>query len=79
MNRSNQSLRKEEWLMVNEEPKVSDFGRYSINETSKLLGIHRNTLLCWTNAGKIRCGYRRATMRKFYEGREIKRIWRAHY
>ena len=65
--------------MVNEEPKVSDFGRYSIEETSKFLGIHRHTLRRWTEAGKIRCGYRRATMRKFYEGREIKRIWRAHY
>ena len=65
--------------MVNEEPRVSDFGRYSVGETCKLLGICRNTLLSWTNAGKIRCGSRRANMRKFYEGREIKRIWRAHY
>lgn len=30
--------------MVNEEPKVSDFARYSAEETCKLLGIHRNTL-----------------------------------
>ena len=65
--------------MVNEEPRVSDFGRYSVGETCKLLGICRNTLLSWTNAGKIRCGSRRANMRKFYEGREIRRIWRAHY
>ena len=60
--------------MVNEEPKVADFGRYSIAETSKLLGIHRNTLLRWTKAG---IGVRRGTMRKFYLGREIKRFWRA--
>ena len=63
--------------MVNEEPKVADFGRYSIAETSKLLGIHRNTLLRWTKAGIIRFGVRRGTMRKFYLGREIKRFWRA--
>ena len=63
--------------MVNEEPKVSDFGRYSIMETCKLLGIHRNTLSKWTKAGTIRCGVRRGTMRKFYLGREIKRFWKA--
>ena len=65
--------------MVNEEPKASDFGRYSVSETCGLLGIHRNTLLKWTNEGIVRCGFRKANMRKFYEGREIKRIWRAHY
>jgi len=63
--------------MVNEEPKVSDFGRYSKNETCKFLGIHRNTLSKWTKTGAIRCGIRRGTMRKLYLGREIKRFWRA--
>lgn len=65
--------------MVNEEPKVSDFARYSSGEASKLLGIHRNTLLRWENEGKVRFGIRRANTRKFYLGREIKRIWRAQY
>ena len=63
--------------MVNEEPKVADYGRYSIDETCKLLGIHRNTLLRWSKAGIIRFSIRRGTMRKFYLGREIKRFWRA--
>ena len=63
--------------MVNEEPKVADYGRYSIDETCKQLGIHRNTLLRWSKAGIIRFGIRRGTMRKFYLGREIKRFWRA--
>lgn len=62
--------------MVNEEPKVPDMGRYTITETCKLLGIHRNTLLRWTSAGAIRCGIRRTNKRKFYLGREIKRCWK---
>jgi len=65
--------------MVNEEPKVSDFGRYSAEETCKLLGIHRNTLSRWVKEGKVRFGIRRVNTRKFYLGREIKRIWRAQY
>ena len=65
--------------MVNEEPKVSDFARYSSGEACKLLGIHRNTLLRWVNEGKVKFGIRRANTRKFYLGREIKRIWRTQY
>ena len=38
--------------MVNEEPKVSDFGRYSIEETSKFLGIHRHTLRVGQKLGR---------------------------
>ena len=49
--------------MVNEEPKASDFGRYSVSETCGLLGIHRNTLLKWTNEGKVRCGYCQSIIR----------------
>lgn len=63
--------------MVAEEPKVSLNARYSINQACGLLGVHRNTLLNYTNEGKIRFGVRRGTSRKFYLGSEIVRFWKA--
>lgn len=59
------------------EPQVNINSRYSINETCELLGITRKTLLKYTLYGLIKCGYRKATMRKFYTGLEITRFWRA--
>lgn len=63
--------------MVSLEPHVNMSARYSIDETCKLLGVHRHTLRIYTNDGKIRCGIRRGTARKFYLGSEIIRFWRA--
>ena len=64
-------------MMTPEEPKVAPTGRYSVTETCRALGVHRNTLQRYTDAGKIRCGYRRANMRKFYTGMEILKLWRS--
>ena len=63
--------------MVTIEPKISMAGRYTIEETCNLLGVHRHTLRRYTVKGKIRCGIRRSTMRKFYLGSEILRFWKA--
>ena len=63
--------------MVTTEPKICMAGRYSIEETCNLLGVHRHTLRRYTEKGKIRCGVRRATSRKFYLGSEILRFWKA--
>lgn len=63
--------------MVTVEPNVRSDGRYSVQETAHLLGIHRNTLLRYTNKGRISCGIRRSTTRKFFTGREIIRFWKA--
>lgn len=52
-------------------------GRYSIGEAAKLLGLHRNTLLRYTNEGFIKCGFRRDTAKKFFTGEEILKFWRA--
>lgn len=62
--------------MTNEEPKVSDAGRYTMTETCKALGIHRNTLRRWLQAGKMKVKFRRIDNRKVIEGAEIKRAWR---
>ena len=61
--------------MVAIQPKTSPSGRYSVNETCQLLGIHRNTLRRYTEQGDIVCGYR-GNMKKFYTGLEIVRFWR---
>ena len=40
------------------------------------LGIHRNTLRRWLQAGKIKVKFRRIDNRKVFEGSEIKKVWR---
>lgn len=62
--------------MTNIEPKVADAGRYTMAETCKALGIHRNTLRRWLQAGKMKVKFRRIDNRKVIEGAEIKRAWR---
>ena len=64
-------------MITSTEPMVSAEGRYSVSDTCKVLGIHRNTLRRYTEAGMIKCGFRRETARKFYKGAEIVRFWRA--
>ena len=59
------------------EPRVNMTGRYSVSEASEVLGIHRNSLRKYTEQGLIKCGFRRATARKFYLGSEILKFWRA--
>lgn len=64
-------------MITSVEPVVSETGRYSVTETCRILGIHRNTLQRYTENGRIKEGYRKATGRKFYSGREILKLWRA--
>lgn len=61
--------------VTSNEPKVNAASRYSINETCELLGITRKTLQKYTEFGLIRCGYRKATMKKFYTGLFIMKFW----
>ena len=62
--------------MTNVEPKVADSGRYTMTETCKALGIHRNTRRRWLQAGKMNVKFRRIDNRKVIEGSEIKKAWR---
>jgi predicted site-specific integrase-resolvase len=64
-------------MITAEEPNVTATGRYSVKETSAVLGIHRNSLRKYTEQGLIKCGFRRQTARKFYLGSEIMKFWRA--
>lgn len=64
-------------MMTSEQPRVAMEGRYSVNDTCALLGIHRTTLYNYTAAGLIKCGFRRGTLRRFYKGAEILRFWKS--
>lgn len=63
--------------MTTVEPIVKRDGRYNIAETSRLLGVHRNTLLRYAKKGIIKYGVRRSTTRVFFTGGEILRFWKA--
>lgn len=62
--------------MVTEQPKVQPNSRYTVTETCKLLGIHRNSLRKYTKAGRILAGVRKSTAKKFYLGSEITNFWK---
>ena len=64
------------FAMIATEPQVADGGRYSVTQTCAVLGIHRNTLERYRRAGVIKCGWRITTKRKYYEGRQIRKLWR---
>ncbi len=64
-------------MITASEPNVALTGRYSITQAASALGIHRNSLLKYTNSGMIKCGYRKTTARKFYTGVELMKFWRA--
>lgn len=64
-------------MITSVQPNVKLDARYSIGDTCKALGIHRCTLLRYTEAGMIKCGFRRENGRKFYSGNEIVRFWKA--
>ena len=59
------------------EPIVAPTNRYTIAETAKILGIHRNTLRMHTESGLIKCGYRKTNARRFYTGMEIMKYWKS--
>lgn len=66
--------------MVSEEPQVSLNARFTMNQASEILGIHRNTLRRYTNAGKlgIRCNHTKINNRKYITGAELIRFWRSY-
>lgn len=60
--------------MIRELPPAKDDTIYTIDETSKLLKICRDTLKKYTDLGYIR-PVEHLTQRRYYLGREIKRFW----
>lgn len=58
-------------MMNPEEPQVSSTGRYTVSQTCKILGIHRNTLRRHTLQHKIKVRLSRINGRPFYRGSDI--------
>lgn len=62
--------------MTSNEPNVSDTGRYSITETSRILEVSSETIRRHTKGGMINCKFSKVNGRRFYTGTEIKKYWR---
>ena len=60
-------------MITSVQPDINPTAKYTIKETCKLLGIHRNTLRSYVNAGYIK-----TTLKihgKRFRGAEILRFW----
>ena len=69
-------------MVTSVEPVVNQAGRYTIKETSELLGIHRHTLRSYVKAGLIRPVFKKNVKamnvpRQRFLGSEIIRFWRS--
>ena len=69
-------------MVTSTEPVVDLTGRYTIKETSAILGIDRHTLGTYVKAGYIRPQFKRNPIcmnkpRTRFLGSEILRFWRA--
>ena len=62
-------------MITMEKPDVNPAGRYSVEQTRRLLGIARSTLMEWDRRGYIRRYYHKAGMRPFYKGIDILKCW----
>lgn len=60
--------------MVANIPEIDNNHRYTVAETCKIMGIHRNTLKRYTDGLKINCVVRDVDGKKLYLGSEIKRV-----
>ncbi len=60
-------------MITSVEPRVNPTERYTISQTCNLLGIHRNTLRSYVNAGYIKSIQKIHGQR--FKGTEILRFW----
>lgn len=60
-------------MVTSVQPNINPTSRYTISETCKLLGIHRNTLRSYVNAGYIKSMQNVHGQR--FKGSEILRFW----
>lgn len=60
-------------MITSVEPQVNPTERYTISQTCILLGIHRNTLRSYVNAGYIKSIQKIHGQR--FKGTEILRFW----
>ena len=62
-------------MITMEKPDVNPAGRYSVNDTRKLLGIARSTLAEWEKKGYIKRSYFKTGLRPFFKGNDILKCW----
>ena len=62
--------------MKKQQPNVTLSARYELREVAELLGVHKATVLRWTQEGKMKCTTRQINSRKVWTGAEIMRFWR---
>lgn len=60
-------------MVTSIQPNIDPTARYTISETCELLGIHRNTLRSYVNAGYIKTVQKIHGQR--FKGSEILRFW----
>ena len=60
-------------MVTSVQPDICPTARYTISETCSLLGIHRNTLRSYVNAGYIKTIQK--VHGKRFKGSEILRFW----
>lgn len=66
-------------MLTGSKPDVERDKRYTIAETCKYLGIHRNTLSKYADAHLIEPVLHAATKKQYYTGAEILRFWNSTY
>ena len=66
-------------MLTGSRPDVERDRRYTIAETCKSLGIHRNTLSKYAEDHLIVPVLHSATNRQYYTGAEIIRFWESTY
>lgn len=60
--------------MVSEKPKIEATSRYSVTQAAKLLGLHRNTIRKYCNAGILNYTFR-IGKKKLIRGKELIELW----
>lgn len=66
-------------MITPEEPKVALTGRYCTSQAAKALGVHRNTIRNYADAGLLKFKTRRKDGRRFYTGQALLALWRTYY
>jgi DNA-binding transcriptional MerR regulator len=64
--------------MTRQEPNIKDEERLPIGEAARLLEMSRDTLRKHTDEGYVKCIFNRVNKRRVYQGKELKRYWRAY-
>lgn len=61
--------------MIKERPSISPNARLSLVEVCSLLGVSRETVRKWRNTGILPFRVRMVNNKKYYEGRDVLRLW----